>query len=191
MELALGRRVFELSDIVGRVRRAATTARTTSVPAPGNVAGQVVTTNVQETIQLDLVDGTPYPLHIWNTGLIAEEGDILHSLWLTPKGKPDATLVAIYDRTSGQEVWLDANLVRLFRLTEPMWKGLVVAFFIGVLAFGLILAILPVLGTLAIVLPVLLPILTWRMDRAGRAQIAALKTTARQRFAALRTETFA
>jgi len=197
MKITLGKRNFALHEVIGRVLRSDRLARTTTIHTPAHAtpdggsraASTISTTKVHETMQMVLADGSPFFLQVWNTGLLADEGDVLHTLWLQRAGKTEQTLVAIFNRTTGQEVWLDANLTNLFYLTEPMWKGLVIAFVIGVV--GMMLAgMIPFIGHLAILLPIGLPIFTWRLDRRGRAHIAELKRIGGETFRARRGEAF-
>ncbi len=198
MEVAFGKKVFELREVVGRVVRSERLAGTTTIHTPAHTApdggsrpaSTVSVTKIHEDIQMVLKDGSPFTLNLWNTGLMASEDDVLHTLWLRRKGKEEEVLVAVHDRTTGQEVWLDANLNRLFNLTEPMWKGLAVAFALGVVGY-IILSSIPVLGTLAILLPVGLPVFTWWLDKRGRGHVAELKRLGGEGFRSRRQEAFA
>lgn len=197
MEVTFGKKVFELREVIGRVVRSDRLAGTTTIQTPAHIApdggsrpaSSVSVTKIHEDIQMVLKDGSPFTLNLWDTGLMAGEGDVLHTLWLRRKGKEEELLAAVYDRTTGQEVWLDANLNSPFHLTRPMWKGLVAAFGLGVVGF-IILNSIPIVGSLAILLPIGLPAFTWWLDKRGRAQIAELKRLGGEGFRSRREEAF-
>lgn len=197
MDITFGKKVFEIREVVGRVVRANRIVRTTTIHTPTHVtpdggsraASTVSTTKVHEDIQLVLKDGSPFTLNLYDTGLMASENDILHTLWLRRKGKEEQVLVAVFDRTTGQEAWLGANLTKVFHLTRPMWKGLIVAFVIGVIG-AMIFGAIPGIGILGALLPIGLPVFTWWLDKKGREHIDELKRVGGEGFQSRRQEEF-
>lgn len=193
MDITLGKKVFKLRQFVGElVDTGKHTTQQTTVSGGGTtmVGGfahqapisAVTQTTVHDTLFLRGKDGMEVPLRLWNVNFAGRPGHIIHTAWLLPKGKSDEILVALYNRTTGEEIWLDQNLTKLFRITEPLWKGLIIAFLIGLVAMmliGSILVMIPIIGiifgTLAFLLPIGLPALTWYLNHTGYKHIGELK----------------
>lgn len=192
MELQLGKKTWVLREIVGTlIDKNKYTTRTDYVSrGPGEHAPVSISTHtkVHDNLVLALANGEEMPLRLWNVDLVAREGNVLHTVWIAPGGTEDFTLVALYNRASGTETWLGENLTKLFRLTDPVWKGMLIAFIAGCIAMVALGSLLPFLAPLWLTLPVLLPFLLWRSDKKSRAHVAELKALVHEGFESRRDE---
>lgn len=203
MEIQLAGKPYEIRETIGAVADAGkhTTQQVhvsggggfthdgTGRSAPVSVTS---VSTVHDTIFLVDEHGQESSLRLWGVDISVRPGHVLHTIWVRRKGQQDWTLAGIHNRSTGDDVWLGANFNKLFRLTDPLWKGILISLVIGIAAMmlcGVLLPMLPMviallLSPFAMALPILLPGLTWWFDRKGRVAVAALKALGAERFRA-------
>jgi hypothetical protein len=185
MEIMLGNKPFELTELIGTVVNANKMAtQQTHVSGGGGVVNQgygstapvsvTTTTTIDDKVFLMDGSGQEYTLRLTNVDIAVRPGHELHCIWAARKGKEKSRkLVGIFNRNTQETDWLDGSFTKLFRLSRPLWAVLLIAAIVG---FGI--------GELInfSLVGYLLPGLIWYFDRRNTAAAEQLKSAARERF---------
>lgn len=185
MDIQLGKRRLRLTERVGKVTEIMKhTTQQTHVsrgPSTLGVEGAVSVSSystVHDTMLLVDRYGNEFSLKLQNVDIPARKDQLLHCVWATPEGKEE-TLVGVFNRNTRETYWMDANLTKMFRLSRPLWKALVVVF---VLTFIIGMLLASVTAGLGILLPFAATYLFWQQDKRSTAHVEELKSLISQGF---------